>query len=155
GETGLGGIHRGAVLHADGDGAQVALAEETAHHGRIGGVNVELVGVEAGARGGGDADDARGHLAHEQDLADGGFTAREECVASVGVDDDFLGVGRDRVGREERSGNELHSADAEELVAHAVDLRGAFDIAAAQGGGGVGGGGDAVDIGLFGNGVCI
>jgi len=122
-EPGFGGAGVDAVFYAHGQAFQVILAGDAAHGAGIGHPHAQrAVVAEAAFLLFGDADDAAGHIADEQDLTDGRLVGKEFFLAVV-VDDDFLRELLDAFGIKESPLSEFQAAHAEVLLSDAGNLR--------------------------------
>ncbi|MNV85492.1 hypothetical protein D3C71_1794560 [compost metagenome] len=103
----------------------MALAEHARHHRGVRHPHAQAgAATEAEALPLRHADHAHRHVAQQDHLTDRILAIGEELGAGVFIDDRHLGQAAHRIGIEEAAGDQGHALDPEELLAHAVDLRG-------------------------------
>ena len=108
-----------AIMHAHGDGAEIAGAHEAAHHRGVRHPDIERFGVaKSHVFFLGHADDARGHAADQQHLADGVFALGKKGFFGARVDHGILHLAAHTVRIEKGAMVQRIAAHAKELGTH-------------------------------------
>ena len=108
-----------AIMHAHGDGAEIVGAHEAAHHRGVRHPDIERFGVaKSHVFFLGHADDARGHAADQQHLADGVFALGKKGFFGARVDHGILHLAAHAVRIEKGAMVQRIAAHAKELGTH-------------------------------------